>query len=146
MTGGRIAMERNWRTRVASSSRRCGRLITLVAIALTLGCARKVRLGPPLFADVSDPVGDTTQDPLFATSPDLVHGTASVVDGKITFTIRFAPGTFDPSTTRINIQIDTDQNPSTGIRTGIGLGIDYAVDMWAPMATANISKSLPGRI
>jgi hypothetical protein len=145
MPGDRVAMERDWlRTGCASSLRRCGWLIPLVAIALTLGCARKAPLGPPLLADISDPVGDAAQDPLFATSPDLVHGTASVVDGKMTFTIRFAPGTFDPSTTRITVQLDTDQNPSTGIRTVIGLGIDYIVDMWAPMATANISKSVPG--
>ena len=40
----------------------------------------------------------------------------------ITFTVRLAPGTFDPATTLILIYLDTDENRSTGIVMAGGLG------------------------
>ena len=40
--------------------------------------------------------------------------------------IRLAPGTFDALTTVLNIDLDTDQNLSTGDGRG-GLGVDYGI-------------------
>ena len=37
-------------------------------------------------------------------------------------------------TTRLTIQIDADQNPSTGVPGGTGVGIDYILDLWAVRA------------
>src|SRR5437016_8026705 len=119
-------------------------LMALVMLTPTLGCVHKPQLGSSLHADITDPVGDTVRDPLFRISPDLVHGQANVVGRKIIFTIWFAPGTFDRSTTRLTIQLDVDHNPLTGIATSTGLGIDYIVDMWAPLRRAVISKAVPG--
>lgn len=58
-------------------------------------------------------------------------GTVDVSAGTLTVAIQFVPGTLDRSTSRLTIELDTDQNPSTGIRTSNGLGVDYAIDMWA---------------
>jgi hypothetical protein len=73
-------------------------------------------------------------------APDLAHGTADAASGSLSFSIQFAPGTFDRTTTRVTIDLDTDQNVSTGINTG-SLGIDYAVDLWARTGQATISKA-----
>jgi hypothetical protein len=75
--------------------------------------------------------------------PDLVHGTVDVSGGAVTFIIQFATGTFDRQSTRVTVQLDTDQNAATGIATTIGLGIDYALDMWAPTNQAKIQQAMP---
>jgi hypothetical protein len=96
-----------------------------------------------LHAEVGDPGGDALADPSVTVSPDLVHATVDVSAGNIAFAIQFAPGTLDRSTSRLTIQLDTDQNPSTGIRTATGVGVEYAVDMWAPANQASILKAVP---
>lgn len=94
-------------------------------------------------SEVSDPSGDALSDPSVPISPDLVHGTVDTSAGNITLTIQFAPRSFDPSTSRLTIDLDTDQNPSTGIRAVNGLGVEYALDMWAPTSQVNILKAVP---
>jgi len=96
-----------------------------------------------LHGEVSDPVGDTLSDPRVPVPPDLVHGTADVVAGNITFLIQFASGTLDRQTTRASILLDTDQNASTGIRQMDGLGADYGIDLTASTSTAGITKADP---
>jgi hypothetical protein len=83
---------------------------------------------PTLHGEVSDPIGDVGDRPYpnVANPPDLVHATADVVAGNITFTVQLAPGTFDPGTTLLIINLDTDQNPSTGQAPD---GVDYIVSM-----------------
>jgi hypothetical protein len=49
----------------------------------------------------------------------------------------------DPSTSRLTIDLDTDQNPSTGLRGVNGLGVEYALDMSAPTGQVNILKAIP---
>jgi hypothetical protein len=94
--------------------------------------------------EVTDPVGDAVASPGVPNSPDLVHGTVDVIGGSITFTIQFAPGTLDRQTTRLTIELDTDQNPSTGITGASGLGIDYILDMWAARTTQTlIQQAMP---
>jgi len=86
---------------------------------------------PSLFhAEVTDPIGDAVASAGVPNPPDLVHGTVDVAGGNLTLTIQFAPGTFDRQTTHLTIELDTDQNPATGIFAG-SVGIDYIVDMWA---------------
>jgi len=90
---------------------------------------------PNIFhAEVTDPVGDVVVTAGVPRPPDLVHATVDVVDGSVTLTIQFAPGTMSAQTTRLTIQLDTDQNASTGIPGGNGVGIDYILDLWAVRA------------
>jgi hypothetical protein len=81
---------------------------------------------PTLHGEVNDPTGDARPYPNVANPPDLVHGTADVVAGNIIFTVLLAPGTFDPATTLLIINLDTDQNPATGQAPD---GIDYLISM-----------------
>lgn len=81
-----------------------------------------------LHGEVSDPIGDVRPFSSIAHPPDLVHGSADVADGNVTFTVRLAPGTFDPETTLLVINLDTDQNPRTG-QSMAGDGVDYIVSM-----------------
>jgi hypothetical protein len=87
-----------------------------------------------LHAEVIDPLGDSVLATGIPTAPDLVHGAVDVTNGTVTFTIQFAPGTMSAQTTRLTIQIDADQNPSTGVPAGTGVGIDYILDLWAVRA------------
>jgi hypothetical protein len=96
----------------------------------------------PLHGEVSDPVGDTLSDPRVPVPPDLVHATADVAAGNITFVVQFASGTFDSQTTRATVLLDIDQNASTGIRQADGLGADFAIDLTASTSTAGISKAV----
>jgi hypothetical protein len=122
---------------------------TLVAAMLlaAAGCGGRrpvLAVAPSLHGDVSDPIGDSRPVPDFPNPPDLARGTVDVVGGNITFTICFVPATLDPASTRVTIQLDTDQVQSTGIQTAYGLGIDYVVDLWAPSSRALILKAAPG--
>jgi hypothetical protein len=84
-------------------------------------------------ADISDPVGDARNAnyPQFTNPPDLLHATVDIAGGNITFSIRLAPGTFDPQSTVLVIDLDTDQSPSTGLLRN-GQGVDYSLTMGAP--------------
>jgi hypothetical protein len=117
----------------------------LAAVLLASGCGGSTVAPSPtsLHAEVGDPVGDALADPSARVSPDLTHATIDVSNGSITLAIRFAPGALDPSTSRLTVQLDTDQNPSTGIRLANGLGVEYAIDMPAFSSQANILKAVP---
>jgi hypothetical protein len=96
-----------------------------------------------LRGEVTDPVGDTLSDLRVPVPPDLVHATADVVAGDITFVVQLAPGTLDRQTTRVAILLDTDQDPSTGIRQQDGIGADYSIDIAASTGQAAITKADP---
>jgi hypothetical protein len=49
----------------------------------------------------------------------------------------------DQGQSRLAIDLDTDRNPSTGIRVANGLGVDHVIDMWAPVSQVNILKAIP---
>ena len=94
-------------------------------------------------ANVADPAGDAVGSAGVSKPPDLAKGTVDVTGGSVTFTIQFASGTFDRQTSRLSIELDTDQNPSTGIVGASGLGIDYLLDLWGPTNQAAIQQALP---
>jgi hypothetical protein len=94
-------------------------------------------------AEVADPAGDAVASPGVQNPPDLVHGTVDVSSGAVTFTIQFASGTFDRQSTRLSIELDTDQNPATGIVGAAGLGIDYLLDVWAPANQTKVQQAVP---
>jgi hypothetical protein len=108
-------------------------LATIVFVTAACGSGNNTPAAPSssVHAEVSDPVADGVVSAGVANPPDLVHGTADVAGGNLTFTIQFGSGTLDRASTRLTIELDTDQNPATG-NVGAGpIGIDYAVDMWA---------------
>jgi hypothetical protein len=96
-------------------------------------------------AETSDPAGDAVSSPGVLSPPDLVHGTVDVANNNVTFTIQFAPGTVNSQTTRLTIELDTDQNPATGITGASGLGIDYVLDLWAARTNSQtlVQQAMP---
>jgi hypothetical protein len=96
-----------------------GRLALVAVAALLVDCGGSSSTTPTPsapHADISDPVGDARNAnyPQFTNPPDLVHATADVASGSITFFIRLAPGTFDPQSTVLIIDLDTDLTTATG--------------------------------
>lgn len=94
-------------------------------------------------AEVADSTGDAVASPSVRTPPDLIRGVVDVSSGAATFTVQFAPGTFDRQSTRLSIELDTDQNPATGIVGAAGIGIDYVLDLWAPTNQAKVQQAMP---
>ena len=94
-----------------------------------------------LRGEVNDPAGDSPSDPRVPVSSDLVHATAEVAAGNVTFTVQLAPGTLDRQATRVVILLDTDQSVSTGIRQTDGMGADYALELLS--SQASISRANP---
>lgn len=64
--------------------------------------------------DIRDPAGDALADARVSRAPDLVRASWESARGVITMTVRLAPGTFDPADVRLVIEIDADEDPSTG--------------------------------
>jgi hypothetical protein len=103
-------------------------------VTLTAACGSNTPASPSpttFHADVTDPAGDAVAVPGVPVAPDLVHATVDVNGANITLAIQFASGTLDPATTRLTIELDTDQNPATGNLAAGPLGIDYIIDVWA---------------
>jgi len=105
-----------------------------VAVVLTAGCSSNSPSAPSasttLHAEAADAAGDAVASAPGSITPDLTHATVDVASGTLTLTIQFAPGTFDRATTRLTIDLDSDQNAATGVAGG-GLGIDYSLDVLA---------------
>jgi hypothetical protein len=95
-----------------------------------------------LHAEVADPSGDAVTSPGGLNTPDLVHATLDVSNASVTVTIQFASGTFDRQSARLTIELDTDQNPATGI-VAAGLGIDYLLDEWALTNQTRVQQAMP---
>ena len=125
-----------------SAAWRAASVVALLVIGAGCGSATAPSTAP-LHGEVTDRNGDALPDPSVPVSPDLAGGTVDVFAETITFTMRFAPGTLDRSTSRLTVELDTDQNASTGIGTN-GLGVEYVLDMWATTPQAGILKAMPG--
>jgi hypothetical protein len=65
-----------------------------------------------------------------------MHATVDVNSGSLMLTIQFATGTLNPQSTRLTIELDTDQDAFTGNRAAGPLGVDYVLDMYAASQTA----------
>ncbi|HMD34412.1 MAG TPA: hypothetical protein VKH42_05570 [Vicinamibacterales bacterium] len=92
---------------------------------------------------MNDSTGDAVVSAGVPTPPDMVHGTLDVSGGNLTVTVQFAPGTLDPQTTRLTVQLDTDQNAGTGVPPGNGLGIDYVLDVWPRTSQTIVQRATP---
>jgi hypothetical protein len=116
-------------------------LLVSFAVMMITACGGSSTSPSPtnVHVELTDPIGDVTRDPFGPVPPDLVRGAVDVSGGNITFTVTFAPGTFDAQTTWLFIELDTDQNPLTGVPTG-GLGMDYFVSMSGTPGTAIVYR------
>jgi hypothetical protein len=101
-------------------------IATMVSVA---GCAdRSPRPGirttapRPIHAEVRDSSVDALPDYRVPVAPDIVLAIVDVDTDEVVFKLRHRPGSFDPATTRFAIDLDTDQNASTG-----SAGIEYSV-------------------
>lgn len=131
---------------IMTSTRRLAIVVASLALsgACTSSTAPSSPAGPNTFhAESSDPAGDAASSPGALVAPDLVHAAVDVNAGTVTFAIQFAPGTMNPQSTRVTIELDTDQNPTTGIVVGGPLGIDYVLDMWARASQTIVQRATP---
>lgn len=91
-----------------------------------------------------DPVGDTAiaADTRVPRPADLVYASVDVMDNAVRLTVRFAPGSLDPASTGVAIDLDTDLDSLTGVR-GLGVGSEYSVIMSAgPDREAEIARAV----
>jgi hypothetical protein len=72
----------------------------------------------------------------------LVYASVRVTDDEVRFTVRFAPGSFDPMTTGVMFDLDTDLDSTTGV-PGFGMGAEYTVSLEAqPVRQATVSRAV----
>jgi hypothetical protein len=124
------------------------RLVSLLFVmALSTACGSATTAPTtgaiPLHADMTDPSGDAIVSTGVPAPPDMVHGTADVTGGNLTIAVQFAPGTLDPQTTRLTVELDTDQNVATGVGRGDGVGIDYVLDLWTRTSQTIVQRATP---
>ena len=87
---------------------------------------------PDFFGDTIDATGDAGG----AGNPDLVSAMVAIRGSNVTLSVRFAPGTFVP-TTNVQFALDTDKNAATGnqgsdsgcVNDAGVIGVEYIVDM-----------------
>ena len=93
----------------------------LVAAFVLVGALRTGESGP-IHAEVRDSSVDALPDIRVPVSPDLVLAVIDVGATEVAFRFRFRPGSFDPSTTRLTVDLDIDQNDASGAG-----GLEYQV-------------------
>jgi hypothetical protein len=128
--------------------RRACALVVAVGVALSLAsCSIPWLSKSPAVrfrGDAADPIGDTASigDPRVARPADLVYAGIQVTDASLRLTVRFAPGSLDPTTTGVSFAFDTDLDPQTGGRD-LGIGADYVVSLHAgPRRGATIARAV----
>jgi len=120
--------------------------IGAAAVLLSGACGSSTTTAPSpntFHAEVTDPAGDVAATAGVPHPPDLLHGTVDVSGGTATFTLQFAPGTIDRQAINVVIDLDTDQNPSTGQQALTGGGIDYQVGRTAGTTVGFVSRYAP---
>ena len=75
-----------------------------------------------IHAEIRDSSVDALPDYRILVSPDIVFAIVDVSADEIVFRLRHRPGSFESAITRFTIDLDTDQNASTGSD-----GIEYHV-------------------
>lgn len=102
-----------------------------------------VNLGATPSGAVTDPAGDATDDTRVSPDPDLVSASVGSDGVSLNLSVRFAPSTFNASTSRASFVLDVDENPGTGF-PGIDaanndsalLGVEYLVNVGADLGAA----------
>jgi hypothetical protein len=71
----------------------------------------------------------------------LVYAGVRVTDDEVRFSVRFAPGSFDPKTTGADFDLDTDLDSTTGV-PGFGMGAEYMVTFEPqPVREATVARA-----
>jgi hypothetical protein len=94
--------------------------------------------------EATDPIGDTARvrDVRVAHPADLVYARVQVMDDALRLTVRFAPGSLDPTTTGADVLVDTDLDPATGLHSG-GFHPGYLLILRAgPAPHATVSRAV----
>jgi hypothetical protein len=81
---------------------------------------------PVLRVALADPAGDALPDSRVSSTPDLVNGVVEVDGTNLRFRVTLAEASIDRATGFVQIHLDLDQNPSTGIK-GIQEQVDIGV-------------------
>ena len=120
----------------------------LAGVALAIaGCSLPFLSRAPAVqfrGEATDPIGDTAcvGDVRVAHPADLVYARVQVMDDALRLTVRFAPGSLDPTTTGALILLDTDPDPATGVHS-TGFRPNYDVSLQAgPVREAIISRGV----
>jgi hypothetical protein len=137
------------------------RWILAGTLLVAAACSNSQSPTPPtattLTASVSDVAGDTVVFPVLRNGvqvtpvvpvpSDLIGATVEVSNGNLTATITFAPGTLSRSDTFACLELDVDENPSTGAPAAGGdvpLGFDYSVCGVVPRGSTTVQVSRLG--
>ena len=88
-------------------------------------------------AEIRDTSVDALPHVSIPVSPDLVLAVVDVGNADVAFKFRFRPGSFDPSTTRIVVDLDIDQNAASGTA-----GIEYQVFVVPARGQADVVQTL----
>jgi hypothetical protein len=94
--------------------------------------------------EATDPIGDTAfvADARVTRPADLIYASVQVTNDALRLTVRFAPGSLDPTTTGAMFDLDTDLDPETGVRYP-DLGEDYLVMLHAgPRREATVARAV----
>lgn len=95
-------------------------LFVSLALLSSPGCESGTQPETPLIGMATDPIGDMNR-----AGADLASGRIEVSEGEVFISVRWAPGTFIPDTSRLTLHLDTDQNPLTG---SLGINATNTVD------------------
>jgi hypothetical protein len=120
--------------------------VKISLLCMLAACGRQAPTPSPVRfrGDVTDPVGDAVADARVPRPPDLVAANIQVTDDNVSFSVRFAPGTFDSATTAVTIQLDADLDSKTGVPLK-DMGVDYIVGLGRFAGTrATLSKAANG--
>ncbi|HEY9227776.1 MAG TPA: hypothetical protein VIP11_14060 [Gemmatimonadaceae bacterium] len=127
---------------------RLGALVVVVVAVLAIaGCWFPLLSRAPVVrfhGEATDPIGDTAfvEDVRVARPADLVYASVQVTKDALRLTVRFAPGSLDPTTTGAMFLLDTDLDLDTGVRNP-GLGADYLVSLRAgPVREATVARAV----
>jgi hypothetical protein len=90
-----------------------------------------------LHAEIRDTSVDALPDARVPVSPDLVLAVVDVGTADVAFKFRFRPGSFDPSTTRLAVDLDLDQNSASGTA-----GVECSVFVHPARGQADVMRNI----
>ena len=95
---------------------------------------------------VDDATGDAVLGGGPEPAPDLVAAQLTVDQGNLRIQVRYAKGTFNPLTTKVNVVIDIDEDPATGspgsdsgcVNDAASMGLDFLVNTGGVLDGENV--------
>ena len=117
-------------------------LLCCVLVSVFAGCTSTA---PTVIytGSVTDPQGDViTQGGAVPVPADMISAKLDVVGTDLVITVTFAPGTLSHADSQWQVNLDTDDNPATGVIDEPTIGIDFIVRAVFPRGstTAEIVK------